>query len=40
MHSLVKGHPGSFHSLAIVDIAAMTVGVQVPLPITMFVSLE
>ena len=29
IHSYVDGHPGSFHSLAIVDIAARSIGVQV-----------
>ena len=29
MHSSVEGHRGSFHSLAIVDIAAINIGVQV-----------
>ena len=39
MHSSVDGDLGSFHSLAIVDIAAMNIEVQVPLRITMFVFL-
>ena len=29
IHASVDGHQGSFHSLAIVDIAAMNIGVQV-----------
>ena len=29
IHSSVDGHRGSFHSLAIVDIAARNIGVQV-----------
>ena len=39
IHSSVGGHLGSFHSLAIVDIVAISTGVQVPPMITMFVSL-
>ena len=39
IHSSVNGHLGSFHMLAIVDIAAMNIVVQVPLWITRFVSL-
>ena len=39
IYSSVDGHLGSFHSLAIVDIAAINIGVQVPLRITTFVSL-
>ena len=42
IHSSVNahlGHLGSFHSLAIVDIAAINIRVNVPLWITTFVSL-
>ena len=38
MHSFVGGHLGSLHSLAIVDIAALNIGVQVLLRISIFVS--
>ena len=39
IYSSVNGYLGSFHCLAIVDIAAMNTGVLVPLQITTFVSL-
>ena len=39
IHSSVHGHLGSFHSLVIVDISAINIGVQVPLWITKFVTL-
>uniref|UniRef100_A0A452UM14 Uncharacterized protein n=1 Tax=Ursus maritimus TaxID=29073 RepID=A0A452UM14_URSMA len=38
MHSLADGHLGSFHNLAIVDNAAVNIGVHVPLRISIFVS--
>ena len=38
-HSSVEGHLGSFHSLAIVDIAAMNIGVKMALLFTMSVSI-
>ena len=38
MHSFVGGHLGSLHSLAIVDIAAINIGVQVLLRMSIFVS--
>ena len=37
--SSVSGHLGSFHSLALVDVAAVNIGGQVPLGIITFVSL-
>ena len=39
IHSSADGHLGSFHSLAIVDIAAINIWVHVPIQITTFVSL-
>ena len=39
IHSSVDEHLGSFHSLAIVDIAAINIQVHMPLQITTFVSL-
>ena len=39
IHSSVAGHLGSFHSLPIVDIAAINIRVHVPLQNTTFVSL-
>ena len=38
MHSFVGGLLGSLHNLAIVDIAALNIGVQVLLRISIFVS--
>ena len=40
IQSSVEGHLGSFQSLAIVDIAAMNIGVHMALLFTMSVSLE
>ena len=40
IHSSIDGHWGSFHSLAVVDIAAINIGVQLPLWITIFVPFE
>ena len=37
--STVDGHLGSFHILAIVDIAAINIGVHVPFQITIFIFL-
>ena len=39
IHSSVDGHLGSFHNLAIVESAAINIGVQVPLCISTPVSL-
>ena len=39
IHSSVDGHLGSFHSLAIVDTAAINIRVHMPLQITTFLSL-
>ena len=39
IHLSVEGHLGPLHSLAIVDIASMNIGVQMPLQITTSVSL-
>ena len=33
IHSSVEGHLGSFHSFSMVDIAAMNIGVHVPIKI-------
>ena len=38
IHSSVDGHLSSFHRLPIIDIAAVNIGVQVPLWITTSVS--
>lgn len=40
IHSSIDGHLDSLHSLAIVDIAVINMGVQVPLQISTFVSLR
>ena len=40
IHSSVDGHLDSFYSLAIVHTAVMNIGVQLPLQISTFVSLE
>ena len=39
VHSSVDGHLGSFHNLAIVESAAINIGVHVPLCISTSVSL-
>ena len=39
VHLFVDGHLGFFHRVAVVDIAAINMGVQMPLWITTFVSL-
>ena len=40
IHSSIDGHLGSFHGLAVVDIAAINIGVQVPLRIILFDTLD